>query len=380
VIVRCGLALILLLAGCTDGQRLSAIVDPPPLGGPGGSNFAILLRGQASSAALTGATFYEVMNASAIVPDDHAKARRYLASGIALSDQLCGNWFQQLGRAQAEANANADLVSGAGALSSTIMGLAGAAAPAVGALAGATGFVQSSIRSEQANFIVAPDVSVVQSLLNTSRQTKAAELLQLGQDYDYETATIKLTGYSNMCSHLAIRRLVTASVSRDEDCQTNPSACILRVQTDAQRTAMSNGALGVRNPDPLVREPPFVAPPVDILATPQTGVDKVDTASRALSTQFGQTVTPNDMIALYAVLVAKPALMTAHYKSILAADQLADKVNALTVAGQKQVTDAMAPVGEMLATTVARREAAAKRSADAAAASPPPLAVVPAHP
>jgi hypothetical protein len=94
-------------------------------------------------------------------------------------------------------------------------------------------------------------------------------------------------------------------------------ACILRVKTDAQRTAMATGTLGVRNPDPLVLEAPFVAPPVGIKPTSQTKVDDVNTSTRTLSALFGRTVTPNDMIALYAVLVAKPALTLMHYQSIL---------------------------------------------------------------
>ena len=141
-------------------------------------------------------------------------ARIMLARGIAVSDRLCAAWFRKLSEAQANASLSTDLAANTGALAGAIMGFTNTAAPVIGAAAAATGFIQNEINSFQTNIIVAPDVGLIQELVNLRRKDKATTLLTNAK-ITYEEALTGLTDYDNDCTHAAVKRLVNQSISKN---------------------------------------------------------------------------------------------------------------------------------------------------------------------
>jgi hypothetical protein len=162
------------------------------------------------------ATFYNRRNVSASNPNDEKSAKLYLDAGITLSDRICTLWFKKLGEAQATYSANRDIVSNIGALSATVMGLASAPSLAVGGTAAGFGFLENTMDSEVANFIVAPSIAKVEKvvLLNRASYAKDLKSQTISNFYEAEDAIIS---YDNYCSHNAIKRIVDESVTRASD-------------------------------------------------------------------------------------------------------------------------------------------------------------------
>lgn len=138
--------------------------------------------------------------------------RAFLLRGIALSDRLCANWFQELSQNQAKLDFFRSGISDVGSLAAAIMGLTRTASPAIGGVAAVTGFGQSLVSDYEANFIVAPDVGTVQQLVETLRAQNAQ--LMVAEELTYEDALRKLIAYDNSCSHAAVKRIVNQSMSK----------------------------------------------------------------------------------------------------------------------------------------------------------------------
>jgi hypothetical protein len=207
-------ATLLLLNGCMNFKRLSAILDPDLLYDANkGDDYIKALRGNTKYP--DGSTWSSLRAEAAAHPEDTIRAKLYLQSGIALSDQLCSAWFRRLGKAQAEVNADRDVISNVGALTAVIMGAAAAPAVSVGLAAGATGFLEDMFKSEETNFIVAPSVAKVQSAIDATRSAIAADLYE--RDLAFFEAEAALQRYDNTCSHLSIKRVVDESVTRTAD-------------------------------------------------------------------------------------------------------------------------------------------------------------------
>ncbi len=154
-----------------------------------------------------------------------APIRLFLTSGMALSDDLCSQWFQRLGAAQAKAEFAKGLVGNLGALSAVLLGVTGGGTAAVSAVAAGTTFTQNSIDSGVASFIVAPDVGVVQRGVQLLRDSKRTEILQAldsaegpeRRHFDFFQARSALISYDNLCSHNEIKRYVDAAVKNTND-------------------------------------------------------------------------------------------------------------------------------------------------------------------
>ena len=118
----------------------------------------------------------------------------------------------ELAETQANMAFNRDVLSSTGALTATILALAGAAPPAIAGVAAATGFGERLASSASANFIVAPDLGLVQDLVTRLRADQVA-VLSKQAILDLENVVIMLVAYDNTCTHTTIKQLVNQSVA-----------------------------------------------------------------------------------------------------------------------------------------------------------------------
>lgn len=231
------------LAACVDGKRLDSVLNPDPLEENVGSDAVREYRGVPDTeksivfkdAGSNGQNAFNVtyqarLNAAAVDTADHDTIYRYLQSGIALSDQICIEWFRRLGRAQAKVNADRDVISNVGALSAAILGMVDVSSKIVGGVAAGAGFLEDTYTSELANFVVAPDVSQVERVIELNRielaNNFAINFEANKNQFNFEVARGLLIRYDNSCSHLAVKRevnkIIAAQSTKKEKKLINP--------------------------------------------------------------------------------------------------------------------------------------------------------------
>jgi hypothetical protein len=245
-------------------------------------------------------------------------AKVMLARGIVVSDRLCANWFRKLSESQAVMQMNADLVGNTGALAGAIMGLTNTAGPVIGGTAAATGFLQNEAASIQANLIVAPDVGLVQELINLNRKAKATTLLAPAQ-ITYEDALSGLISYDNDCTHAAVKRLVNQSISKNADSTAALSNPVLSLLVS---TLQSDTLFG----------PQFNLQPADVINL--YGYLVMDSA--AASSKFAAALTSRKLLVNGAIQDSHGAMKAATLaavKAILSASSTAAVLNAAAANG-----------------------------------------------
>lgn len=223
----------LMLVACTtlippiDPLRVGATGDTKGGLEDGMSPFASSLSGKLpnQTAITADKTFFGLYTASINDPTDSAKSELYFDTGLALSDQLCSEWFDKLGQAQVRDATTKDLIGGVGALSAVLMSASQASSQAIGVVAATTGFAQRSIDSATENYIVAPDLGIVKRAIIIERALAAdqatAQLKATPSASKFAVATQLLIGYDNLCSHIEIKRIVNESVSAQANAAAN---------------------------------------------------------------------------------------------------------------------------------------------------------------
>jgi len=217
------LIIFLMIAGCSRITRMfefEIIMNPVDLYEDQGLDTVKDLRGVQSMPDEAKLTSLRAAAASAAVEPKISreeavkKAKLYLGAGITLSDRICKIWFKELGEAQGIAEANRDVLSNMGALSAAVMGLAEVSSAAVGGAAASFGFLESTLTSEVANFIVAPSIAHVENLVNI-RRAEAAFTLRNISDITFFEAEAALINYDNSCSRNAVKQIVDNTVTNE---------------------------------------------------------------------------------------------------------------------------------------------------------------------
>lgn len=206
---------VLSLQAC---RALSPIprIDPYRIKESGGPAGATSFRGTLDNTIPnTNSTFAARYLASSSTPTDKDLASSFLKAGIALSDDLCADWFQQLGQAQVKTNSFKDLSTNVGALTTTLLAVSGAGTAAVSSVAAGSAFANKTLDSAQANFIVAPDIGLVQRAISAERSIAASEMTNTRLDF-YDSYRM-LVQYDNLCSHNEVKRVVNVSLSNQTE-------------------------------------------------------------------------------------------------------------------------------------------------------------------
>ncbi len=347
LIVTASLTFGLALSGCDWREYGPPPIDPVRVEDNGGTQAQQNFRGPVASgipdAASTFMARYKNAVANAGTSTDTQTAKLFLEAGIALSDDLCASWFQALGQAQVRVNTQKDFAGNLGALTAVLLSVTGAPTAAVGGIAAGTNFSVKTLDSELANYIVAPDVGIVERAVIGERNMMASDILS--QNLGFYQSYSKLVNYDNLCSHNEVKRIVDASV--------------------AKTAATANGA------------------------TTTSGYYNtlVSTVLPQLKALFPDGVTLDDgaLTALYALVVKKDALTDAQktqYQKTLAADKLMDnngnlllKITVPTTATQTDKTAATkaatSKLAELLSTINAAGDLDAEMNADAKAGTKP---------
>lgn len=161
--------------------------------------------------------YVSALQASSRAPSDSTAALLFLRSGLALSDEVCSAWLRRLGEAQTNIAVERDFLGSVGLLAATILGVVDAKQRAIAVTAAGFEFTRNVITSHEANFIVAPSVAQVQNSIDLLRRDKRQIILTRAptlSPYTYWDARTDLIEYDNTCSHLSIRRIVTAALAR----------------------------------------------------------------------------------------------------------------------------------------------------------------------
>ncbi len=144
---------------------------------------------------------------------DEKIAKRYLYSGIALSNELCNNWFDNLYVTNVTLTQSSDFISSTGSLTSAILGFSRAKSKDIGLIASVFGFAKESNDSLIANYIVATDLTTLAAAINEYRAGYAQQLENTDTPWNYYTARRAIMAYDNSCSALAVKRFVNFRVS-----------------------------------------------------------------------------------------------------------------------------------------------------------------------
>jgi hypothetical protein len=151
---------------------------------------------------------------------DEKIATRYLYSGIALSNELCNNWFDSLYVTNVTLTQSSDLISSTGSLTSAILGFSRAKSKDIGLIASVFGFAKESNDSLMANYVVATDLTTLAAAINEYRAGYAQQLEKTDEPWNYYTARRAIMAYDNSCSALAVKRFVNFRVSGNKPTET----------------------------------------------------------------------------------------------------------------------------------------------------------------
>lgn len=167
--------------------------------------------------------FFCAQRASEGTVEAPEEAKRYLAAGLTLSNELCDAWFNQLQVTQITLRQGSDMISTVGSVTAAILGFTQTPPETIGLTASVFGSAKQSVDSLAANYIVATDLTTVASAVREYRALYARDIDQAQAPWNYYTARRVIMAYDNTCSALFVRKFVNARVSGSKgDSETQP--------------------------------------------------------------------------------------------------------------------------------------------------------------
>ena len=137
----------------------------------------------------------------------------YLDTGVTVVDLYCHEFFKQVSVSQAHRQFLRAETNQTGGLISAIMGLTDAGSAATGGVGSLFSFLDSSIESYDAAYLVSPDLPTVQKLVSQTQGQLAAALTASTSAYTYPQAERALAMYANNCTFNGIRSLMNSSLA-----------------------------------------------------------------------------------------------------------------------------------------------------------------------
>lgn len=144
--------------------------------------------------------------------------RRYLAAGYTLSDMYCSRYFRKSDESSRRRKFGRSVTNDAGTAITTVLGLVNAGQDAVTGLAAATGMADSSWRNYDDSFMISPELSSVQGLVEAAQDNYRSRTLgdAAQMPADFSTAQHMIQRYANLCSHLGMRRLLQEAATTEQ--------------------------------------------------------------------------------------------------------------------------------------------------------------------
>jgi hypothetical protein len=200
---------------------------------------------------------------------DEADMRRYLSAGYTLSDMYCSRYFRKSDESSRRRRFGRSATNDVGTAVTTVLGLVNAGESAVTALAAATGLADSSWRNYDDSFMISPELSSVQGLVEAAQDNYRSKTL--GKDAqlpaEFATAQHMIQRYANLCSHLGMKRLLQESATIEQRA--------LNQDTDKRNAGETAPAVVPAAPTGTVQSAPAATstidtPPATALPSPPT--------------------------------------------------------------------------------------------------------------
>jgi len=175
--------------------------------------------------------------------DNQEYATRFMQSGVAMSDQMCHRWFNDVANAQTALHSSRDALGPLGSIVAAVLGFTGANADAIGVTASAFTFAQDSLSSVENNYIFSADIPVVWQAVRDHRAKWYTDSIQSAQPKSYDEARKILDSYNFFCTQVGVRQFITQKVARQTSDGSAPlrEAALNKVVTEMIRITGNTG-------------------------------------------------------------------------------------------------------------------------------------------
>ena len=146
--------------------------------------------------------------------DEATQALRFFNSGVQLVKTNCDEFFRGLGRARQDQSFTTRTIASAGAVAGTVSGITGASAKTLALIAaGVTGSL-ASLEIYGDEYLFAPDVAAVQTLIHTAQAEflKQVDEKGIAGTLNFYSAHGLIQELQNYCEVQTIRGYVTAAI------------------------------------------------------------------------------------------------------------------------------------------------------------------------
>jgi len=156
----------------------------------------------------------DLLQESSSLKQDKAKVELFLRAGFALSDHYCRAFFRDADESQRRRTYGRAIWNDAGTAISTVLGLANAGENVVTGVAAGFGLGDSAWRNYDQAFVVAPDLSIVKSLVEADMGDYRRRIStgEIDLPDNYQDAQSMVEGYADKCSTLDMKKLLNQSV------------------------------------------------------------------------------------------------------------------------------------------------------------------------
>lgn len=139
--------------------------------------------------------------------------RDHIEAGFALTDLYCDIYFRRISQHSNQRRFARGVVNDVGAAITAVLGLAKVASPVTGGFGAGVGLIDSSFRNYDDAFLVAADLSTLQSKV-FSEQEQFKTLIEKRTDVTrYTQANSIILRYANYCSYTGMRGLINSSLA-----------------------------------------------------------------------------------------------------------------------------------------------------------------------
>jgi hypothetical protein len=138
---------------------------------------------------------------------------QYLEQGVALSNQVCDRWFDELEYAQANVEFWKNNVAISGGLATTVMAALRSATREIAVISALFSSVAAGFDNFSGSFLFSPDIEKIRKKIGDARLEKADSMKEfVNVGLSYESIKDDLQLYHELCSGSEIRRLLNESL------------------------------------------------------------------------------------------------------------------------------------------------------------------------
>lgn len=182
--------------------------------------------------------FSEAVSNSQDNPKDEVLAGIVAEQGIVLVNMLCHSYFRSITDMRQTTRYQDGLTTNIGTVIGALLNLDGASHLATGGVTAITGGLSADFKSRDTQFIPAPDLAEVKTLVSTAMDRQADELRAL-PNVTYSQASVRLMRIAESCDFTGIQSLVSQSTKEG----------VPKIQVDESGNAVvSNAILSVSAP------------------------------------------------------------------------------------------------------------------------------------